>query len=62
MFPDRLLSRILRLTLLAPDLLEAILDGSQPATVTLAALMEPFPAGWEKQRAAVARAQVTQIR
>ncbi|WP_246765358.1 hypothetical protein [Aminobacter sp. SR38] len=42
-------SRVLRLTLLAPDLVEAILDGRQSANITLAALMKPFPVEWEKQ-------------
>ncbi len=43
------LSRILRLTLLAPDLVDAILDGRQPKSLMLADLMEPFPMEWEKQ-------------
>jgi hypothetical protein len=34
--------RVLRLTLLAPDLVEAILEGRQPVEVTLAGLMKPF--------------------
>jgi hypothetical protein len=42
------LSRILRLTLLAPDIAERILDG-RPAS-RLAELMQPFPAEWERQR------------
>jgi hypothetical protein len=46
------LCRILRLTLLAPDLVEAILDGSQPEGMTLPALMAPFPVEWEGQRKA----------
>jgi len=41
--------RLLRMTLLAPDIVEAILDGRQPADITLALLMEPFPIEWEKQ-------------
>ena len=41
--------RVLRLTLLAPDIVEAILDGRQPAEVTLAVLMRPFRAGWGEQ-------------
>ena len=42
--------RILRLTLLAPNIVEAILDGRQPAEMTLAVLMKPFPVGWHEQR------------
>ena len=42
-------SRILRLTLLAPSIVEAILDGRQPAEMTLAALMEPFAVAWREQ-------------
>ena len=43
-------SRILRLTLLAPDIVEAILDGRQPVGVTLPMLMGPFPVEWDRQR------------
>lgn len=43
-------SRVLRLTLLAPATVEAILDGRQGPEVTLAALMRPFPGEWDKQR------------
>mgnify|MGYP000921716348 CR=1 FL=1 len=43
------LTRILRLTLLAPDLVAAILDGRQGAEVKLARLMEPLPAEWTEQ-------------
>jgi len=42
-------SRLLRLTLLAPDIVEAILDGRQPETMTLPGMMEPFPVEWERQ-------------
>ena len=44
------LSRVLRLTLLAPDILEAILDGRLGKDGTLAALLEPFPTDWAAQR------------
>ena len=37
---------VLRLTLLAPEIVEAILDGWQPERMTLPRLMEPFPVGW----------------
>ena len=36
-------SRVLRLTLLAPEIVEAILDGRQPAELQLDDLMEGFP-------------------
>ena len=42
---------ILRLTLLAPDIVEALVDGRQPPDLGLPALMEPFPLEWEEQRA-----------
>jgi hypothetical protein len=42
--------RVLRLTLLAPDIVEVILDGRQPAEMTLAALMQPFAVGWDAQK------------
>ena len=46
-------SRVLRLTLLAPDIVETILDGRQPAETTLAVLMNPFPLAWGEQAEAV---------
>ena len=44
--------RALRLTLLAPDIVEAILAGQQPSVITFAVLMRPFPVGWEEQEMA----------
>lgn len=44
------MTRVLRLTLLAPDIVEAILDGRQWPEVTLARVMEPFSAIWTAQR------------
>jgi hypothetical protein len=41
--------RVLRLTLLAPDLIEAILDGRQPADLRLEDLLRPFPVEWREQ-------------
>ncbi len=42
--------RVYRLTLLAPDIVEAILDGRQPEGLTLAKAMGPVPETWETQR------------
>ena len=44
------LCRVLRLTLLAPDIVEAILDGRQPAGLQMDALLRPFPSEWMAQR------------
>lgn len=44
------MTRLLRLTLLAPDIVEAILDGKQVAAMTLTRVLEPFPLVWEEQR------------
>jgi hypothetical protein len=49
------LGRILRLSLLAPDLVEAIVAGRQPEALTLGTLMHPRPADWEKQRSTFRR-------
>ena len=46
------LGRILQLALIAPDIVEAILDGRQPPDLTLPKLMKPFPMEWKQQRAA----------
>ncbi|MCU9848932.1 hypothetical protein OEZ60_13050 [Defluviimonas sp. WL0024] len=40
------MTRVLRLTLLAPVIVEAILDGRQGPGVTLARMLEPFPLEW----------------
>ena len=44
-------SRVIRLALLAPDIVELILAGKQPASLTLKGLMAPFPVEWARQRA-----------
>jgi hypothetical protein len=44
------ISRLLRLPLLAPDIVEGILDGRPPMEMTLAELMKPLPTAWEEQR------------
>jgi hypothetical protein len=43
-------SRVLRLTLLAPDIVEAILDGRQPTKMKLYDLLAGLPLEWERQR------------
>ena len=42
--------RVLRLTLLAPDIVEAILGGRQPGDLQLDDLLRRFPVGWWEQR------------
>ncbi len=43
------MTRVLRLTLLSPDIVVAILDGKQGPEVTLAQVLEPFPLTWQHQ-------------
>lgn len=47
-------SRLLRMTLLAPEIVEAILAGRQPEGLTMARAMQPFPAEWLMQKHASA--------
>lgn len=42
--------RVLRLTLLAPDIVEAIFDGRQPLRMQLNFLEQRFPVEWGEQR------------
>lgn len=44
-------SRILRMTLLAPDIVEAIQNGTHSPDVTLATMMRPFSIDWVRHRA-----------
>ena len=44
-------SRILRLALLAPEIVNAILAGRTDQAVMLQELQQPLPASWEEQRA-----------
>lgn len=46
---DSYVGRVLRLSLLAPDIVEAILDGRQSSEMTLNGLMKPFSAEWAQQ-------------
>jgi hypothetical protein len=51
---------VLRLTLLAPDIVEAILNGLQPPTMQLQPLIRKgFPVEWERQRTAVGAGSCT---
>jgi hypothetical protein len=47
-------SRILRLALLAPNIIEAILGGWADQRVMLERLERPLPSGWEEQRGILA--------
>jgi hypothetical protein len=53
------MTRVLRLTLIAPDIVEAILDGKQGPDVTLARVLEPVTGEWEWQHEALARTSRT---
>jgi hypothetical protein len=48
------LGRALQLRLLAPDIVEAILDGRQGTAVGLPKLLRPLQVSWAAQRAAMA--------
>jgi len=48
------ISRILRLTLLAPEIIEVILDGRQPVDFQLDDLLDGFPLDWVGQRGLLA--------
>ena len=47
------MTRVLRLTLLAPEIVEAILDGKQGPEVTLGRVLEPYPVVWDQQKALI---------
>ena len=44
------ISRVLRLSTLAPDIVEAIVDGAQPRSLMLAELLDGVPPCWVDQR------------
>lgn len=43
------IARVLRLTLLAPEIVEVILDRHHPPELTIARLFRPFPVEWSRQ-------------
>jgi hypothetical protein len=47
---DACVCRLLPLTCLAPDIVEAILDGRQPKGLRLAEVLGNGPLAWEEQR------------
>ena len=51
-------ARVLRMTLLAPEIVHSILDGTHDPDLTLPKLMKPFPVEWEKQ---VQASQVAEV-
>ena len=56
------LGRILRLTLLSPTIIEAILEGRQPATLELDDLLQQFPIEWDQQLGRLTKAAKRQDR
>lgn len=46
---DRYVEKIYRLNYLSPRIKEAILDGTQPRTLTLSRLMSDIPLSWDAQ-------------
>jgi hypothetical protein len=43
------MARLMRLSLLSPELVDSAMDGCQPPKMTLANLMDPFPVDWKEQ-------------
>lgn len=43
-------SRVVKLTLLSPEIIEAILNGTQPALLDTKSLLKPFPSEWRLQK------------
>lgn len=52
-------TRLMRLNYLAPDIVDAIFDGRQPAELSANKLMKDtrYPLGWQEQRIALGFAQ-----
>ena len=43
-------SRVVRLAVLAPDIVDRIMTGTEPSGISLAKLNKPFPLLWSEQR------------
>lgn len=44
------MSRLLKFTLLAPDIVEAVIDGREPSGFAISKLIKAIPDNWEEQR------------
>ena len=53
------MSLVLRLALLAPDIIEAIVTGSADQSLMLEKLERPLPASWEEQRGCLLSARTS---
>ena len=42
-------SRVIRITLLAPEIVNAVLDARHPPTFTMREVLNPFPLHWDEQ-------------
>jgi site-specific DNA recombinase len=49
---QRTVRRLLRFAYLAPDIVEAIVEGRQPRTLTVKLLLKGIPLDWSDQRVA----------
>ena len=49
------------MSLLAPDVVDAILDGRQRADLGLPRLMKPFPVVWNEQRSTLNAARLSSL-
>ena len=54
-------SQVLQLTLLAPDIVGAILDGRQPAELQLDDLLNGFPLEWQGQFGLICGDRITRM-
>ena len=52
-FSDPHVRRLLRFAYLAPDIIEAIVEGRQPRSLTVKLLLRGIPSAWSDQRIAL---------